>query len=83
MIADARGVPVPNNDYLAALQSWISGAPMAPAPRIVIPEVLNSPPARARPRTACAILMVIVLTLLWAAVHFLIAGRTLRRDRVG
>jgi predicted MFS family arabinose efflux permease len=84
MIAEARGMPLPNSDYWGAFMSWIGGQP-APAPqRYAIPEGADiSSCAAAGASGLRQAMMVMASALAWAAVHFVLAGRTLVRDRVG
>lgn len=84
MIADARGVPVPNSDYWGAFTSWLTGQPMPPPPRYDIPAGANlSDCAAASASGLRQAMMVMACALAWAALHFLLAGRTLVKDRVG
>ena len=84
MLADARGIQMHNSDYVGALMSWISGAPPAPTPRFTIPEGAElSTCAAAAASGLRTAMMIMACMLAWAAVHFLLAGRTLQRDRVG
>lgn len=82
MIAEARGLPVPNNDFWGAISAWIIGQPAPTPPRFVIPEGADiASCATAGAEGLRKALMTMSLVLAWAAVHFLLAGRTLVKDR--